>query len=255
MEIIQQDQNYLQAFRNLHLLPYSATHQQSFFRRNEGTLPRHRSKTSQAVRGLCRCILFDSKKESRKFRRSNGKYHFYISRLYGKAFFTRDTICADTQWESDTNQDVSGIDKHSQELKRFIFQPGQEVELPFIGKRSAVFSERMRSLYRYTLRRDTLDFLFTVQAKDVARTAGQDNTTIIKFMEPYFGATSFQVVKRRYLLQYAGTLFSFDVYREADIAQRRDRYVPIRVFYHGKWYIPTRRIESCDFEMRMLEAR
>ena len=73
-----------------------------------------------------------------------------FAKMFDRIFFTHGKIC-----EPLVPPPISGgkgIQKHINELKKLMFQPGSPVDVPIIGNRTAIFEPQMRPYYDYALR-------------------------------------------------------------------------------------------------------
>ena len=167
--------------------------------------------------------------------------------MHEQVFLTNGKVCGNKDYASITRNNLSGIDKHINELKKLIFQPGKAVEVPFIGGKTAIFEEKMIKYYNFYISSkmvgDSIDcFVFQAVVKPNIST----NKTIIKYLETYFAKADFQVIARNYHLKY-NSLFDFDVKMKVDLIQFDEKYLPARVSYQGNWKIPTQRRERVQF--------
>ena len=148
------------------------------------------------------------------------------------------------------------MDKHQGELKKLIFSPGSEVEVPFIGRKTAIFSEKQYQYYDYTVETDTLVdqtpcYHFHAQIKPEYLDR-KESKTIVKEMDTWFSKSDFQVLRRDHQLHYQG-LFSFDVRMHIDLVHTPEAYLPRKIRYEGVWKIPGKKPEIGWFELRFLE--
>ncbi len=128
-----------------------------------------------------------------------------------------------------------------------IFQPGRKVEVPLIGKKTAIFDEDMLKYYDFSITSKIYQnkwdcYVFKAAAKPKYRSG----KTVIKYIETYFDKNNFQVVGRNYHLKYDG-LFDFDVKMKIELSKVKEKYVPTFIQYNGQWKIPTKRREVAKF--------
>ena len=117
--------------------------------------------------------------------------------------------------------------------------------------------------YNYAIRskpyQDQRDcYVFTAEVKPEFQTRKEDKT-VIKFLETYFDKETFQVVARRYQLQYFGLAFDFDVTMEIELQQVQvdgvNKYLPQKVIYNGWWDIPARKPEISQFTLKVVNVK
>ncbi|MEL7021819.1 MAG: hypothetical protein AAGK47_09430, partial [Bacteroidota bacterium] len=124
-------------------------------------------------------------------------------------------------------------------------------------------SEALMPYYDYAIRskryqNDRDCYVFTVSVKPQYESQKTDKT-IIKFLETYFDKETFQVVARRYKLQYFGLAFDFDVTMDIELQQvvvdGSRKYLPLQISYDGWWDIPARQPEIAQFKLKLLDIR
>ncbi len=262
IQMVQEDRSFYDAFRNLRLCPYRAKHQLTFYNGSGKEKARFQAQTRQIIGDSCRNMVFEQQETAGNFYRHSGAYRYYTAKMYDRVFFNHGVLCdsnlfAPVSHPIVDDPDLKGLEKQYQQLKQFIFQPGERIEVPFIGGRTALFSDRLMEYYNYTIQlRERADgqecYVFSLQVKPEFMEA-KENRTIVKYLETWFERGSLQVVGRRYKMHYDGLLFQFDIYMEVDLLQRDGQYMPGRVAYLGKWNIPTKQKEHCRFEMELMD--
>lgn len=251
IQLVQEDETFYQAFRNLRFVNYDAQNTMAFYNKKGKEVATHFSKTRQWSDGECRIMSFTERKETGNFYKRKD-YRYYTAKLFDKVFFTHDTICDDPS-EPAYNPDARGIDKHYQELKKLIFEPGTEVKVPFIGDRMALFDEDMSKYYDFGIRMQpflqTDCYVFTAKVKPEYQDR-KERRTIIKYMETYFEKATYQVIGRNYHLVYQGPFFDFDVTMNIELKKVGNQYVPQKVHYLGTWDIPLKKPETAEFQAK-----
>ena len=174
-------------------------------------------------------------------------HHYYTARMHESVFFTKGTICEKRERPEISEQKLSGLSKHINELKKLIFQPGREVDVPLIGGKTAIFKEDMLKYYDFSIASDTYkDSTECYVFKAVAKPTYRKGKTIIKYLETYFDATTFQVLGRNYHLQYNGVV-RFDVKMKIVLQQLQAEYMPSYIEYDGTWKVPLQKEERVKF--------
>lgn len=252
--LVQEDQSFYQAFRNLRFVSYQADNNLRFFTSESVMQAFYQSKTMQHSDGKCRSMKTLSEFVGGNYYEEGPSHRYYTARLFEKVFFTKGKVCdnpADTTIQTDN--DLKGIDKHYQSLKRLIFQPGEKVDVPFIGKKMAVFSADRMQYYDYAIRsekyKERIDcYVFSLDVKPEFKER-KEKKTVIKQMRTYFEKSNFQVIARVYQLAYDGLFFSFDVNMEIDLDFVEGKYLPLRINYDGWWNVPFKKKEIGRFEV------
>ena len=250
IELVQKDESFFKAFQNLRIISYKAENKQTFYDKRGQTIAGYESLTEQFYQAPCRTMAIQSQSSSGTFYKKNKKYKFYTSKMFDQVFFTHGKVCTVDSLES--TQKLKGIQKHINELKKLIFQPGQKVDVPIIGGKTAIFTEKMIPYYNYSItqekyrgRIDAYSFIAEVKPEFKQKKEGK---TIIKYLKTYFERKTFQVLGREYRLQYQGALFDFDVQMEVELKKLGNLYIPEKIRYKGAWDIPTKKPENGTFE-------
>lgn len=249
IDIVQQDESFYRAFHNSRFQPFVANHQVEILNRKNAIKAANFHTTQQFMEGNCRTMKYLKEDIKGKYfkKKKTRKQRYYTARMHEQVFLTKGKVCGDPNNENITQSNLSGIDKHVNELKKLIFQPGKEVDVPFIGGKTAIFKEKMIKYYNFsisskTFKEDQECYVF----RAVVKPNIPSNKTIIKYLETYFDKNDFQVVARNYHLNY-DSLFDFDVKMKVDLTQYDGKYLPKKVDYRGNWKIPTQKRERVRF--------
>lgn len=254
IRLVREDESFYQAFQNLRKHSYQSKNDIHFFDKKGNKKSWYTSKSIQNSDGDCRTMKFFEESHGGKYYKRKRKYRYYTSKLYDKLFFTKKKICRSTEKKQNKKK---GISKHIAELKKLIFKPGEEVDVPLIGKKMAIFNQKMIKYYDYSIQSKTYDdgqdcYVFTAKVKSAYEKRKQDKT-VIKFLETYFNKSDFQVVARKYRLFYNGALFDFDVTMEIKLATVNNQYIPEYISYDGNWDVPTKKREIGQFKILFTE--
>lgn len=206
--------------------------------------------------GIWAELVLDSAVESGRLRKKNGEFRFLTVEMYDDVFFPKGRFVADNRI-GDREQEIdrsSRFDKYKSELKKFMFNPGQEIaSVPFIGDKLALFSPEMEGLYDHRIwsdeRNGHLCWVFSSDAKDTA----DEDDTVIKRMDTWFDQESGQVIAREYRIAHASLLLDFDITIRVDNTVVSGVLVPVFVDYSGDWDIPFSTREIIRFWLRMGE--
>ncbi|MEM1123059.1 MAG: hypothetical protein AAGJ18_21635, partial [Bacteroidota bacterium] len=214
----------------------------------------NKHRTKQIVANNCRTMQYLSEEIQGKFYKNKikRKHRYYTARMHDQVFLTHGEVCGEPENPTISSDNLNGIQKHINELKKLIFQPGKEVDVPFIGGKTAIFKEKMLKYYDFYILSETLEngkdcYVF----RAVTKPNFAPNKTIIKYLETYFEKSTFQVMARNYHLKYS-SLFDFDVKMKVLLTQKDDKYLPELVNYSGNWKIPTQKRERVDFTINFI---
>lgn len=260
IEMVREDTSFYQAFKNLRIISHDASHNQEFFNERGKSIDFYNAKTQLIPAGNCKEIKFISNEKSKSYNKNNGERRYLTAKLYERVFLPSGKICANSNSEGISNKKEGFIDYYYGELKRFIFQPGEKANIPLIGNKTALFSEKMRKFYQYGIEsRNYSDgtpcYVFIIKVKDeyAERKSGR---TVVKFMETYFSRKDFQVMGRAYEVEYPGPFISFKIKVNVDLYYLGNKeYLPNTVSYSGEWDIPGRKKEIGKFIMQVTSAK
>ena len=255
IQLVQEDETFYQAFRNLRKISYRSENLIRFYDKKDELSTSYHSVTKQEFFDNCRTMSVEDEQIHGDFYKKNGQYRYYTAKMYDQVFFTHGKVC-ETIGSAEEESSPKGIQKHISELKKLIFQPGEAVDVPIIGKRTALFEEDMIRYYNYsitsTLYKNQECYVFTAQVKPEYQEK-KEGKTIIKHLETYFEKSTFQVMGRKYSLRYSGALFDFDVNMEIELRKLGNIYLPEHIQYEGMWNIPTKKPEKAFFQAKFMD--
>ncbi|MBK8341654.1 MAG: hypothetical protein IPK99_17500 [Flavobacteriales bacterium] len=253
IQLVKEDTTFHHAFLNMRVHPHRTV---GTLRvrdvRERGTAEMYRD--AHLVRmGAYAELIVDSAYERGKLRNAKGGHRFLTAELFEDLFFPSgqriaNSTIPDHLVEGDA---TSRIERYKNELKRFMFNPGQELaRVPWIGDKLALFEPRMAAFYDYKLwsnpRNGHACWVFSADAK-----AGSDeDDTVIKHMDTWFDQATGQVIAREYRIAHNSLLLGFDISIQADLDVEEGLLVPTHVTYDGVWDIPLQRKERVRFHLR-----
>ena len=251
VDMVRKDDSFHDAFHNIRTLSYSSEYDIKMYNRKKREKAAYHSNSQQYSDGDCRTMKNLNEFSSGNFYKRKKDHRYYTSKMYDRIFFTHGKVCESEEEESDNPR---GMEKHVAELKKLIFSPGQQADVPMIGKKTAIFDEKMAPLYNMSITskkyKSSIDcYVFTAIVKPEVR----EGKTVIKFLETYFDKTNFQVIARNYHLRYSGTLFDFDVKMDIKLRKLGNKYLPELIEYDGNWDVPAKRRETSKFSIRFFD--
>ncbi len=210
--------------------------------------------------GAMATIVVDSSREEGRLRDpgsrpGDGEIRFLTAEMYDDVFFPKGSWKASNRIAS-REQEISHegrIQKYKSELKKFMFNPGQEIaSVPFIGDKLALFDPKMVPLYDFSMASEFRNghpcWLFSAIAKDsIGGKVADDDDTVIKRMLTWFDQSTMQVIAREYRIAHASLLLDFDISISVDNAIVNGDLVPTYVKYDGLWDIPFKKPEIVRF--------
>ena len=200
-------------------------------------------------------LVLDSVNEVGKLREKDGDIRFLTAEMYDDVFFPKGSWKASNRIAS-REQEISResrFDKYKSELKKFMFNPGQEIaSVPFIGHKLDIFDSTMAPLYDFSVdgsfRGGKPCWLFTAVSKDsVDGDVADEDDTVIKRMLTWFDQGTMQVMAREYRIAHASLLLDFDIRIQVENDVVGGDLVPMHVKYEGDWDIPFKKRELVRF--------
>lgn len=259
IQLVREDESFYQAFRNIRTLSYQSDNNLVMYDKKGKEKAKYESVTKQVSDGNCREMEFLSESISGNFykRKKKKKLRYYTYKLFDRLFFTHSRICESKVAQQQQSTSPKGMEKHVAELKKLIFSPGEKADVPMIGKKTEIFSEKMAKYYDFSisskLYEDSIDcYVFSAVVKPEFQTRKVDKT-VIKSLHTYFEKESFQVMARDYQLKYFGALFDFDIAMRIELTKTGELYVPSYLEYDGFWDVPTKKPEISKFSSRFYD--
>lgn len=256
IERIQTDTSFYKAFKNLRILGFTAINDVRMLNKAGGLKAWLHSKTKQYRQRGCRKMTVLEETHSGDVYNENGGWNYYTLELYASLFFTRDSVCGETNVVKGADLEVSGksgMEKHKQQLKKLFFNPGARIEgLPFMSNKTAIFDDRMADRYNMDLNMELRNgvscFVFHQQVKP-----GSSDGVVIDEMTTWFNDSTMEVVARKYHLSYDAAVYDFDVNMEVEMGRFRDLTVPVLIRYTGNWKALFKRRERGVFTATLFD--
>ncbi len=202
-------------------------------------------------------LVLDTVSENGRLRRRDGGMRYLTAEMYDDVFFPKERYVAsnriaDRSLELDRS---SRFEKYKSELKKFMFNPGQEIaSVPMVGDKLDLFDPALAPLYDYRVDSDVRNgascWVFTAVAKDSVdgRRADEDDT-VIKRMVTWFDQENMNVLAREYRIAHASLFLDFDISIRVENTTVGGDLVPVRVDYDGDWDIPFKSREVVRFRI------
>ncbi len=260
IDMVRADSSFYEAFRNLRFINYDAENDITFYDKNDNIITAYHSTTRQYTQSegklTCRTMDILDENISGKYYKRNRKPRYYTTKMYERLFFTKEKTC-ETRTSTPSEDEADGrMAKYVAQLKKLIFQPGEKVDVPIIGAKTAIFEEKMTQYYDYSINSkmyqgDMPCYVFRVDVKPefVDRKEGK---TVVKSLETFFEKKTFQVIGRNYRVAYYGALFDFDVTMNVKLTKLNNQYLPEYIRYDGFWKIPTQKREQAKFTIEIM---
>jgi len=254
IDLVRNDVTFYSAFRNLRSGSFEMGTDMKFFDKRGSVQAAYEGRHLQVKHDTCRFQIETQEATSGDFlRKRNGEPRYYTFSLFDRLFLLHDTICGVEEEVSAVDFDQDESSGHVVELKKLIFAPGSRSSVPFIGSKTAIFSDRMIERYDFAIRSEkfgdtTEAFVFEAQLKPEFQEV-KDNATVIKQLTTYFAKEDFQVLGRTYRLAQYKAIFQFDVFMDIVLQKVQGSYYPSKIHFDGFWNVPMKRKETSTFTL------
>lgn len=254
MEQVKNDTTFYKAFRNLHVLGFTAWNDIRIKDKKGNTKASLQSKTNQLRSAGCRTMQVLDEHHSGDFYTQDGSYNYYTAELYAGLFFTKGSVCGETNVVKSVDfrpKSKSGMAKHKEQLKMLFFNPGKKIPgIPFIGDKIDIFDPDRAELYDFSIGYDDYEgqscYVFTVKAKEGLK-GGKKNAIVIDGMTTWFNTKTMEVMARNYDMSYDAGVYDFDVHMEVQMTKIGNYLVPRLLRYNGNWDVVFKKRERGTF--------
>ena len=254
IQLVQEDESFITAFHNLRFLNYLNRFDFNYRTDNSKSNINCKTIVEQVIKDTCRVTHIVNEEFDKKYfkDKEERKYRFYTSKMHERLFLAFEEKCSSPIPQIKPG-DQSKMEKYVSELKKFIFKPGEEADIPFIGDKTAIFENHMTKYYDYLIGLESYNtkqecYTFTARLKE-EYIHNKKNKTVIKYLKTYFAKNTLQVLARDYQIEHNTGLYKFDIDIEIELLRFKNKYVPASIVYDGYWKIPLRKKEDCRFEL------
>lgn len=250
MDQVKKDTTFYKAFRNLHVLGFSAWNDIRIRDKKGGIKASLQSKTKQLRSNGCRTMQVLDENHSGDFYNEDGSYNYYTAELYAGLFFTTGQVCGESNIVKGVDfkpKSKSGMAKHKEQLKMLFFNPGKKIPgIPFIGEKIDIFDPERAKNYDFTIDYDDYDgqscYVFSVKVKkDLS--GSERNAIVIDSMVTWFNTKTMEVMARDYDMSYDAGVYDFDVHMEVKMTKFGEYLVPRLLRYIGNWDVVFKKRE------------
>jgi hypothetical protein len=235
---IKADTSFYKAFKNLRIVNFSAINDIRMNDKKGNAKASFFSKTNQSYKNSCRKMMTTEEVVTGDFFDANKNYNYYTAEMYASLFFTKDSICGETNiigGKAFSTEGLKGMEKHKQQLKMLFFNPGQKINgLPFMSNKTAIYDDDIAEYYDMKidieLYNNTNCFVFRQKVKD-----GSKSNVVIDEMTTWFDDQTFEIKGRNYSLSYDAGVYDFDVQMQVEINKFGEYLLPTLIRYTGNW--------------------
>jgi hypothetical protein len=242
LQRIKNDSSYYKAFKNLRVLGFTSLNSIQMRDKKGDIQASLNSRTRQNRVNGCRTMDVIEEQVTGDFY-DDGTYNYYTAELYASLFFTKGTICGETNIVSGVARSVQGkkgLAKHKEQLKMLFFNPGKKIPgIPFIGDKLDVFDEDVAQYYDFSI--DTADlegqpaYVFAIKRKQELR-ASQRDKIVYDNITTWFNQKTMEIIARTYDLSYDAGVYDFNVHMDVQMQKVGNYLLPRLMRYTGNWY-------------------
>ncbi len=263
LEQIKEDTTFYKAFKNLRILGFSSYNDIQMKDKNGAVVASLSSKTRQNRINGCRTMDVLEEKVTGDFYDRKGEYNYTTPELYASLFFTKGTICGETNIVAGKKRSVSGkkgLEKHKEQLKMLFFNPGKKISgIPFIGDKLDLYDETAHKYYDYRLDieeyKGELCYVFSIMPKADLGFIKNDRI-VVDQMVTWFNMKTMSVLARNYALSYKAGVYDFDVSMEVEMTNLGNNLiVPKTLRYKGNWDVIFKKRERAIFTATLFDFK
>lgn len=240
IEKVKNDTTFYKAFRNLRVIGYKAINDIRMLDKNGKIKASLHSTTQQIRKNNCRTMKVLNQSTTGDIFDAHGNFNYYTAQMYASLFFTKDSVCGETnivKGHEFSTSGLSGIDKHKEQLKMLFFDPGKKIKgLPFIGSKTEIFDPAIAGNYNmyidYRNYNSIPCYVFTMNVKN-----DRKSNVVIDEMTSWFDSKTFEIVARNYVLSYDAGVYDFSVKMEVQMTHAAKLLVPSVLNYKGNWKV------------------
>jgi hypothetical protein len=262
LQQIKEDTSFYKAFKNLRILEYTAFNDIKMLNKKDKVKASLYSKTKQYRANNCRTMQVLEQEVTGDFFDSKGNFNYTTANMYASLFFTKGTVCNETNIVAGNVLTVSnkkGMEKHKEQLKMLFFNPGKKIKgIPFIGDKIDLYDKDAQKIYNYTLdlqeKEGKMCYVFSIIPKDKLGIFKKDNV-VIDEMITWFDQKTMEVVYRSYSLSYNTGIYDFDVNMEVQMTNFMGYTVPKVLRYRGNWDVLFKKREKAIFTATLFDFK
>jgi len=254
--MVKTDTSFYQGFKNLRYYAHQYSNELEVYDVKNNSIGFLFRQGNYEVNNNKLVVKVDSSYNDGKIYNRRGKYRHYTPEFFDYIFFPEDTVEVSKYSSKDKSTDgESANERNERDAKVIIFNPGS-VEVEKSGSKKeklAVFDESMQKYYDYIISKktykDTLEcYAFVCRMKSDLTEDDQDEV-LIRELVSYFDRNTFNVVYRKYVMQYDYWLIELNVTVDVEMGYTKDKLIPTYINYSGFWDIPFSKPEVADFKL------
>jgi hypothetical protein len=262
MERVKNDTTFYKAFRSLHLVGFTSLNDIRMRDKKNNVIASLQSKTTQQRNNNCRTMDIVEEKTTGNFYDSKNNYNYYTAELYAGLFFTKGTVCNETNIVKGIElspKSQKGIEKHKQQLKMLFFNPGKKISgIPLMGDKIDIFDPERAKYYDFLIDYDDYEgqpcYVFSIKAKKELR-SGRKDKIVIDSMITWFSSKTMEVLARKYDMSYNAGVYDFNVHMEVQMTHFGKYLLPKTLRYVGTWDVAFKKRERGVFTATLFDFK
>ncbi|MDP4261522.1 MAG: hypothetical protein Q8941_03215 [Bacteroidota bacterium] len=260
IERVKNDTTFYKAFRNLRVLGFTSLNDIRILDKKGKEKAGLESKTRQNRSINCRTMDIVHEAPWGDFYDENKNYNYYTAELYAGLFFTKDSVCGETNIVKGITFDAkgkSGLEKNKEQLKMLFFNPGKKIPgIPFIGNKINIFDPDVAEYYDFSIDEEDYEgqpcYIFSIKARQDLGSSQKDNI-VIDNMITWFNARTMEVMARNYDISYDAGVYDFSVHMEVKLKKFGEYLVPWLIRYNGDWKVIFKKREKGIFTATLFD--
>ncbi|MEX8547698.1 MAG: hypothetical protein V5804_08860 [Mucilaginibacter sp.] len=247
---ILRDTSFYEAFRNMKKYAFTAENRVYTYDKNDRVEGKIYRKLKHSNSAAGHKIQYLAKADSGKIYKRNGKYELYTTEMFDYIFMN--AYNSDFIKGGDSPNAGGKNESYKSKLKTLIFSPGRPVSgIPFISKKTEIFSPEMKPYYRYEFARGTyLDSIPVYRFKVIQKanlTDDQKDEVMIKELTTIFDRRDFQILGRYVDMKFKNFVMDFNVQMDIELNHFGGELLPTKISYQGNWDVPFHKEERASF--------
>ena len=238
IERIKNDSSFYKAFRNLHIIGFTAINDIRMNNSDGVAQATLHSTTKQIRKDNCRSMTTLDQLVTGDMYNDDSSFNYYTANMYASLFFTKGSICGEdniVKGKEFSTEGKKGMEKHKEQLKMLFFNPGRRINgLPFMSNKTAIYEDDLADKYDMSIDWDVYNktncYIFRQKVKP-----GKEGGVVVDEMTTWFNDSTYEVVARNYSLSYDAGVYDFKVDMEVQMTTFGNLTVPALIRYNGNW--------------------
>lgn len=247
---VEEDTTFYKAFKSMRVVSYHATNDIRVYNKHGKIEASLYSLTHQKAWNGCRTMDVLRERVTGNFYKRHKQYRYYTAELYDYLFFTKDTLCNQSDIIAETlngTKEAGAMAQQKLKLKQLIFNPGSKIGgVPFMGDKAALFEPDIAKMYDFKLASEEYDgeecYVFKAIPKPEYK-----HDVVYNYLATWFRKSDYSIVARDYSLSYKTLAYDFDVKMKVRTRQVAGRLLPVKIEYDGNWHVFTQKREHVKF--------